>query len=134
MHRVAVRYIYLPTASKKSRPVLSRLLGIGRSGCEINECSPVLPLTTAGGHGVEPGISQAASPSLSIRSSYLSWFSQDCLGGSQLLNQLLGSILGLSTQAMALAGLAGTTLLAGGFGWVGLRFAEKKIDNYTATP
>lgn len=55
-------------------------------------------------------------------------------GGSQLLNQLLGSILGLSTQAMALAGLAGTTLLAGGFGWVGLRFAEKKIDNYTATP
>lgn len=52
-------------------------------------------------------------------------------GGNPALGQWLGDILGLSTQTLALGGLAGTTLLAGGFGWIGLRFAEEKIDGYT---
>lgn len=52
-------------------------------------------------------------------------------GGPPALGQWLGDILGLSKQTLALGGLAGTTLLTGVFGWIGLWFAEKKIDGYT---
>jgi ABC-2 type transport system permease protein len=47
------------------------------------------------------------------------------------LTQWLSGQVDLSTQILTLAGLAGTTLLAGGAGWIGLRSAESTIDGYT---
>lgn len=47
------------------------------------------------------------------------------------LTQWLSGQVDVSTQILTLAGLAGTTLLAGGAGWIGLRSAESTIDVYT---
>ena len=47
------------------------------------------------------------------------------------LIQWLSGQVNVSTPILTLAGLAGTTLLAGGAGWIGLRSAESMIDGYT---
>lgn len=47
------------------------------------------------------------------------------------LTQWLSGQVDVSIQILTLAGLAGTTLLAGGAGWIGLRSAGSTIDGYT---
>lgn len=47
------------------------------------------------------------------------------------LTQWLSGQVDVSTQTLTLAGLVGTTLLAGGAGWIGLRSAGRTIDGYT---
>lgn len=51
--------------------------------------------------------------------------------GVPLLTQWLSGQVGVSAQIIALVGLAGTTLLAGVAGWIGLRSAGRTIDGYT---